>query len=102
METGRDARIVQLAFNKGSNIEINLMPIMLKRLVYTGSTLRSRPESFKSAIAEDLQQKVWPLFANGSIRTHTYTTFPFEQATQAHELMESATHHGKILMSPEL
>jgi NADPH2:quinone reductase len=96
-----DARIVQLAFNKGSKIEINLMPIMLKRLIYTGSTLRSRPERFKSAIAEDLQQNVWSLFANRSLKTHTHTVLTFEQAAKAHELMESARHHGKLLLSPD-
>ena len=66
-----DAHIVQLAFNKGSKMEINLMPIMLKRLTYTGSTLRSRPESFKTAIAEDLQTHVWPLFANLQLQART-------------------------------
>ena len=96
-----DARIVQLAFNKGSKVEINLMPIMLKRLIYTGSTLRSRPESFKSAIAEDLKQKIWPLFAAGKLKTQTHIVLPFEEAIAAHQLMEQAGHRGKILLSPE-
>ncbi len=72
-----DARIVQLAFNAGSKVEINLMPIMLKRLVYTGSTLRSRPEAFKSAVAADLRAKVWPMFADGRLKAQTHKVFRF-------------------------
>ena len=97
-----DARIVQLAFNAGSKIEINLMPIMLKRLVYTGSTLRSRPEKFKADVATDLKTKVWPLFGEGRLATQTHQVFPFEKASEAHEMMEKATHRGKILLSPTL
>ena len=95
-----DARIVQLAFNQGSKMELNLMPIMLKRLIYTGSTLRSRPESFKSAIAADLQEKVWPLFAKEQLKARTHVVLPFEEASDAHKLMESAQHRGKILIRP--
>lgn len=93
-----DARVVQLAFNHGSRVEVNLMPVMLKRLTLTGSTLRPRSPEFKAAVASDLEAKVWPLFADGTLKVHTHTTFPMEQAKQAHELMESATHQGKILL----
>jgi NADPH2:quinone reductase len=95
-----DARIVQLAFNQGSTVELNLMPIMLKRLVYTGSTLRSRPDAFKSAIAQSLEAEVWPLFASGQLQPKTHTVFTFDQASEAHSLMESAQHRGKILLVP--
>ena len=95
-----DARIVQLAFNAGSKVEINLMPIMLKRLIYTGSTLRSRPEKFKSAIAKDLRKTVWPLFAEGRLSAQTHKVFPFEEASAAHDMMENASHRGKILLVP--
>ena len=95
-----DARIVQLAFNAGSKVDINLMPIMLKRLIYTGSTLRTRPDAFKSAVAADLTAKVWPLFADGRVAAQTHRIFPFEEAAEAHRMMESATHHGKVLLSP--
>lgn len=95
-----DARIVQLAFNKGSKVELNLMPVMLKRLVYTGSTLRSRPEAFKTSIAASLESEVWPLLANKTINTNTHTVMPFEKANDAHKLMESALHRGKILLVP--
>lgn len=96
-----DGRIVQLAFNHGSKVEINLMPIMLKRLIYTGSTLRSRPDSSKTAIAASLEKEVWPLFAAGKLKPRTHSVLPFSQAVDAHKLMESARHQGKILMVPE-
>lgn len=95
-----DARIVQLAFNAGSKVEINLMPIMLKRLTYTGSTLRSRPDAFKSAVAADLAEKVWPLFAAGKLRPVTHAVLSFDEAAEAHAMMEAAGHQGKILLKP--
>lgn len=96
----KDARIVQLAFNHGSRVEIDLMPIMLKRLLYTGSTLRSRPERFKADIASDLEAKVWPWFGSGAMRPCTHTILPFDRAGEAHRLMESGEHRGKILLVP--
>ncbi|MEM8802086.1 MAG: NAD(P)H-quinone oxidoreductase [Pseudomonadota bacterium] len=95
-----DARIIQLAFNKGSKLEIDLMPVMLKRLRYTGSTLRSRPDAFKTAVAQDLKQKVWPRFADGTLKAVTHTVLPLENAAQAHQLMEAASHRGKIILQP--
>lgn len=95
-----DARIIQLAFNAGSKVEINLMPIMLKRLIYTGSTLRSRPESFKTNVASDLRDKVWPMFAVEQLSAQTHRVFSFDQAAQAHAMMEEAAHRGKILLVP--
>ena len=95
-----DARLVQIAFNAGSEVSLNLMPIMLKRLVYTGSTLRSRPEDFKTRVAQVLATEIWPLFAENRLRTTTHTVLPFAQAAQAHALMESGTHMGKILLTP--
>lgn len=97
-----DARIIQLAFNAGSKVEINMMPIMLKRLHYTGSTLRSRPESFKSAVAGDLLEKVWPMFENKKLIAQTHKVFPFEQAGEAHAMMEASQHRGKILLIPNI
>ncbi len=95
-----DARIIQLAFNAGSKVEINLMPVMLKRLNYTGSTLRSRSDFFKTAIATELTEKVWPLFPAKKLKPVTHTILPLSDAQKAHELMESATHMGKILLRP--
>ena len=94
-----DARIIQLAFAAGSKVEINLMPIMLKRLIYTGSTLRTRPLAFKTRVAQELETKVWPLIAAGKIRVVTGRTFALAEASQAHAMMESAGHMGKILLT---
>jgi putative PIG3 family NAD(P)H quinone oxidoreductase len=94
-----DCRIIQLAFATGSKVDVNLMPVMLKRLSYTGSTLRTRPAAYKARIARELEDKVWPLIANGRIRVVTRQTFPLEDAAKAHALMESAQHTGKILLT---
>jgi len=93
-----DCRIIQLAFAAGSKVEINLMPVMLKRLTYTGSTLRTRPAAFKARVAQELEAKVWPLIESGKIRVVTGKTFPLAEAAQAHALMESAQHTGKIVL----
>jgi NADPH2:quinone reductase len=93
-----DARIIQLAFAAGSKVEINLMPIMLKRLTYTGSTLRTRPVAFKTRVAQELEARVWPLIEAGKIRVVTGRTLPLAQAAESHALMESAAHTGKILL----
>lgn len=94
-------QIVQLAFALGSRIEIDLMPVMLKRLTYTGSTLRSRSPTFKAKIAAELQSAVWPHFASGKVRTQVGRVFPFSEAVSAHRLMEQAGHLGKILLVPD-
>ena len=93
-----DGRIVQLAFNQGSKVELDFMPIMLKRLRYTGSTLRSRPDAFKAQVARELEKNVWPLFASGRIKPVVHTTLPLAQAADAHRLMESGGHYGKIVL----
>lgn len=95
-----DARIVQLAFNAGSKMQINLMPIMLKRLIYTGSTLRSRSDGFKAAVANDLRAQIWPSFAQGQLAAQTHRVFNFENAADAHLMMQQAQHRGKLLLSP--
>lgn len=93
-----DARLIMLAFNKGSRVDIDLMPVMLKRLTLTGSTLRSRSPGFKAAVASALAERVWPLFAAGRLRPVTHAVLPLDHAAQAHALMESAGHQGKILL----
>jgi len=97
-----DARIIQLAFAQGSKIDIDLMPIMLKRLSLTGSTLRSRPDDFKSEVASDLIRTVWPLFESSpaKLRATTFASFGFADAAEAHLLMESGVKRGKILLTP--
>jgi NADPH:quinone reductase len=94
-----DGRIIQLAFALGSKVEINLMPLMLKRLTYTGSTLRTRPPEFKAKIAQELEEKVWPHIESGRIRVVTHHTFPLADAAKAHALMESSGHIGKIVLT---
>jgi putative PIG3 family NAD(P)H quinone oxidoreductase len=93
-----DARIIQLAFALGSKVEVNLMPVMLKRLTYTGSTLRTRPPAFKARVAFELESQVWPHIEAGRIRVVTGRTFGLGEAAQAHAMMESAGHTGKILL----
>jgi NADPH2:quinone reductase len=94
------ARIVQLAFALGSKVEINLMPVMLKRITYTGSTLRTRPPEFKARVVAELRDQVWPEIAEGRIKVVTSKVFPLAEAAGAHELMQSAAHTGKILLNP--
>jgi len=98
--TRHDARIIQLAFNAGSTVEINLMPVMLKRLTYTGSTLRTQSDSFKAEIARELEARVWPLFAEGRLRPVTYKVLPLAEARAAHKIMQAGNLQGKILLRP--
>jgi len=93
-----DCRIIQLAFAAGARVDVNLMPVMLKRLTYTGSTLRTRPDAYKARVARELEEKVWPRIESGQIRVVTRQTFPLREASQAHALMESAQHTGKIVL----
>ncbi len=92
-------RIISLAFLQGSKVEVDLMPMMLKQLVLTGSTLRSRPVSEKAEIARSLLDKVWPLLDNGVIAPVIHRTFPLHRANEAHHLMESGEHIGKIVLT---
>lgn len=96
----RDGRILQIAFQSGSKLEVDLLPIMLKRLIHTGSTLRPRSVEEKAAIAQALYEKVWPLFEAGTIRPKIHATFPLVQASKAHEMLESGAHIGKIILAP--
>ncbi|MBU6419520.1 MAG: NAD(P)H-quinone oxidoreductase [Proteobacteria bacterium] len=94
-------RIVQIAFALGAKVEINLMPVMLKRLVYTGSTLRSRPADFKARVARELREHVWPLLESGAVKPVTQLVLPLSAAAEAHATMERAGHTGKILLVPD-
>jgi len=96
MATG--ARLVQIAIQNGAKAEINLLPIMLKRLTITGSTLRARDDDFKAGIAQKLHKNVWPLLATGTIKPIIHSTFALNEAALAHELMESSRHIGKIIL----
>lgn len=94
----RDGRIVEIAFQKGSKVEIDLMPLMLKRLTHTGSTLRPRSVAEKAVIADALQKQVWPLLEAGRCRPLIHAVFPLAEAAKAHEMMESGAHTGKIIL----
>lgn len=93
-----DGRLVNIAFLQGSKVEVDLMALMLKRLTMSGSTLRARSVDFKAAIAVELKDKIWPLIEAVEISPFIHATFPLEQAQQAHELMESSEHIGKIVL----
>ena len=94
-----EGRLVFIAFLRGHKAELDINEVMRKRLVVTGSTLRPRPVEFKGRIAASLRGKVWPLIEAGRIRPQVYRTFPLEQAAEAHKLMESSQHIGKIVLS---
>jgi len=96
-----DARLIQIAIQNGAKAEINLLPILLKRLTITGSTLRARSNIFKKQIAEQLLEKVWPLLESGKIKPIIHTTFSLTQSSQAHQLMESSQHSGKIILTSD-
>jgi len=93
-----EGRLVNIAFLKGSKVEINLLPMMLKRLTLTGSTLRPRSVAEKGAIARAIEEKVWPLIAAGKVKPIIERQFPLAQAAEAHRLMETSTHIGKIVL----
>ncbi|NIV75636.1 MAG: zinc-binding dehydrogenase [Gammaproteobacteria bacterium] len=94
-----EGRLLQIALQGGPKVQMNLLPIMLKRLTLTGSTLRPQSVEAKAAIAEGLEREVWPLLAQGKVRPIVHKTFPLDQASQAHALMESSTHIGKIVLT---
>lgn len=92
------ARIVSIAFLRGSKVEVDLMPLMLKQLVITGSTLRSQPLENKARIAKGVENNVWPLIEKQQFKPITDNTFALTDASDAHKLMESNKHIGKILL----
>jgi NADPH2:quinone reductase len=94
-----EGRIVNIAFLQGSQAEINLLPLMLKRGTLTGSTLRARTVEQKGAIAAPLRRVVWPLLEQGKVKPQIYRTFPLAAAAEAHRLMETSTHIGKIVLT---
>ena len=93
-----DGRLVMIAVQKGPKVEVNVLPIMLKRLTFTGSTLRAREVSFKQLIAEKLEVKVWPLLAAGKVKPLISQSFPLDEAGKAHAFLESGDNAGKIVL----
>jgi NADPH:quinone reductase len=93
-----DGRLGLIALLGGAKASVNLGQVLLRRLTITGSTLRPRPVEFKAAIAASLHQQVWPLLESGKIKPVIHQVFPLDQAAEAHQLMESSTHIGKIVL----
>ena len=94
-----EGRLVQIAFLQGNVVkELNYTPVMVKRLTLTGSTLRPRTLAQKTAVALALREKIWPLYEAGTVKPIVHATFPMAETRQAHELMESSAHLGKILV----
>jgi len=96
-----DGRLVYINAMHGNSVNLNIMKMMLKRITITGSTLRARDVAFKTALAADLLKNVWPVLENGKFKPVVFATFPFSAAAQAHELMESSQHIGKIILVNE-
>jgi NADPH2:quinone reductase len=94
-----DGRLVFIAYLRGPKTELNIDAVMRKRLTISGSTLRPRPVEFKGYVARNLREKIWPLIESGRIKPVIYKTFPLEQAAEAHRLMESSQHIGKLVLT---
>ena len=93
-----DGRLVQIAFLQGSKAELDMTPIMVKRLTFTGSTLRPRTVEQKAAIAQALLKNVWPLIEAGKVGTIIHASFGIDEVQKAHEMMEESLHIGKIML----
>ena len=96
-----EGRIVLIAFQRGMQASVDLGLIMRRRLTVTGSTLRARDETFKTAVASVVKEKIWPLLESGKLAPVISATFPLAQAADAHRLMESSHHIGKIILTVE-
>ncbi len=95
----RDGRLVQIGLLGGAKSQINMGPVLQRRLWITGSTLRARSIAEKAAIAGAVQQHVWPLLEAGTVRVLVHATFPLQQAAEAHRVMESSAHIGKLVLT---
>lgn len=93
-----DGRIVNIAYQAGFEATVNFVPVLLKRLTLTASTLRPQSAEAKAVIAASLRERVWPLLEQGEFKPVIAATFPLAEASAAHELMESSRHIGKIIL----
>ena len=96
-----EGRLLQIALMQGYKAEVDFRPLLMKRVTLTGSTLRPRSVKEKAKIAQALRKEVWPFMDSGTIRPIIHQTFPLEKAADAHQLMESSNHIGKILLKPD-
>ena len=94
-----EGRLVFIAYLRGPKTELDIDAVMRKRLTVTGSTLRPRSAEFKGYLAKNLREKLWPLIEAGRIKPQVYKTFALEEAAEAHRLMESSQHIGKIVLT---
>ena len=94
-----EGRLVFIAYLRGPKSELNIDVAMRRRLTITGSTLRPRPVEFKGVVAKSLREKIWPLIEAGRIRPQIYKSFALEQAAEAHRLLESSQHIGKLVLT---
>jgi NADPH:quinone reductase len=95
----KDGRLVFIAFQQGSRTEFDFNLVMRNRLVLTGSTMRPRSDAEKRQIAQGLAAEIWPAFAQGKLRVHVHAVLPMKDAGEAHRLMESGAHAGKIILA---
>jgi len=93
-----EGTLVQIAFQQGSKVELDLMPLMLKRQTITGSTMRARSDVQKAIIAADLLSSVWPLFEAAKLKLPITARYPLDEVVEAHKRMESSAHFGKIVL----
>lgn len=94
-----EGRLVFINAMKGGKAEFNAHHVMSRRLTITGSTLRGREPAFKAALAADVERNVWPLVETGKFKANVFRTFPFERAADAHGLVESSAHIGKVVLT---
>jgi putative PIG3 family NAD(P)H quinone oxidoreductase len=95
---GMDGRLVQIGQLGGARAQINMIPVLQRRLTITGSVLRPRSVTEKGAIAKAVHEHVWPLFESGAMRVVVHATFPIREASEAHRVMEASTHVGKLVL----
>src|SRR5262245_29345024 len=93
-----EGRLVEIATLQGVKAELNIQTIMQRRLTITGSTLRARPVAEKGAIARAVHEQVWPLLESGAVKPIVHATFPLRDAAEAHRVMESSSHIGKLVL----
>jgi NADPH:quinone reductase len=93
-----EGRLVEIATLHGAKAELNIQTIMQRRLTITGSTLRARPVADKGAIAEAVHRRVWPLLESGAVKPIVHATFPLRDAAEAHRVLESSAHIGKLVL----
>ena len=93
-----EGRLVQIALQAGSTVQLNMVPLLSKRLTITASTLRARSVGEKGVLAAAVRANVWPLLESGAVKPIIHTAFPLRAASDAHRLLESSLHIGKIVL----